>query len=266
MHCKSFECSYFGVHLILVQALAIRGTAMLSPTAVDYLETIYNIAAEGDAVVGARLAEKFHVAPATVTEMLHRLQRESYITMDRATGPVLTDDGLVAAESGLRRHRLAERFLAEILGMDWITAHEEAHALQRAMTPAIEERVVSVLGNPTTCPHGNPIPGSGLNTREYLRDHHAERLSSVAVGAPVELLCTSEVVEDESTLLRYLSEKGLQPGIAITVRDSGPDETSPLMLEVDGRPVALGRDVARRIWVYPATHAPNPRPAFAGTV
>ena len=238
---------------------------MLSPTAVDYLETIYNIAAEGDAVVGARLAEKFHVAPATVTEMLHRLQRESYITMERSTGPVLTDDGLVAAESGLRRHRLAERFLAEVLGMDWITAHEEAHALQRAMTPAIEERVVAVLGNPTTCPHGNPIPGSGLNTREYLRDQHAVRLSGVGVGIPAELLCTSEVVEDESTLLRYLSEKGLQPGIVITVKDVGPDESSPLMLEVDGKPVALGHDVARRIWVRPIGRAANALPALAGS-
>ena len=238
---------------------------MLSPTAVDYLETIYNIAAEGDAVVGARLAEKFHVAPATVTEMLHRLQRERYITMDRSTGPLLTDDGLVAAEGGLRRHRLAERFLAEVLGMDWITAHEEANALQRAMTPAIEERVVSVLGNPTTCPHGNPIPGSGVNPREYLRDNQAQRLSSASIGVPVQLLCTSEVVEDESILLRYLSEKGLQPGIIITVRDNGPDDTSPLMLEVAGEPVALGRDVARRIWVRPVARSGSRGPVLAGT-
>src|SRR4051812_9018382 len=184
---------------------------MLSSTAQEYLETIYNIAAEGEPVVGARLAEKFHVAPATVTEMLHRLQRERFITMDRATGPVLTSEGLTAAEASLRQHRLAERFLAEVLGMDWIEAHEEAHALQHAMTPAIETRIVAVLGNPQTCPHGNPIPGSGLNPREYLREQSAERLSGVGVDRPVELLCTSEVVEDESTLLRYLSEKGLHP-------------------------------------------------------
>jgi DtxR family Mn-dependent transcriptional regulator len=236
-----------------VGALAVQGYTgrqMLSPTAVDYLETIYNIAAEGDPVVGARLAEKFHVAPATVTEMLHRLQRESYITMDRSTGPVLTDEGLEAAE---------------VLGMDWITAHEEAHALQRAMTPAIEERVVIVLGNPTTCPHGNPIPGSGLNTREYLRDQHAVRLSGMGVGTPSELLCTSEVVEDESALLRYLSEKGLQPGTAITVKDSGPGLSSPLMLEVGGNPVALGRDVARRIWVRPIQQPAATLPVLAGS-
>jgi DtxR family Mn-dependent transcriptional regulator len=224
---------------------------MLSSTALEYLQAIYNITAEGDPVVGARLAEKFRVAPASVTEMLHRLERENYIKMDRSTGPMLTSEGLTAAESTLRQHRLAERFLLEVLGMDWITAHEEAHSLQHAMTPAIEQRVVAVLGNPTTCPHGNPIPGSGVNSREYLHDQHAQRLSAAPVGRPVEVLCTSEVVEDEATLLRYLADKGLYPGITVVVRDGGPDETSPIMVDVSGRPVALARDVARRIWVRP---------------
>jgi DtxR family Mn-dependent transcriptional regulator len=237
---------------------------MLSATAQQYLETIYNIAAEGEPVVGARLAEKFHVAPASVTEMLQRLQRERYITLDRTTGPVLTAQGLTEAETSLRQHRLAERFLVEVLGMDWITAHEEAHALQHAMTPAIEGRIVTVLGNPTTCPHGNPIPGSGVNPREYLREHHAERLSDVAVGTPVRVLCTSEVVEDESTLLRYLTEKGLQPGMNVTVQDQGPEESSPLMLDVAGKPVALGRDVARRIWVHPVGDPPVAARELAG--
>lgn len=233
------------------QPLERKGERLLSPTALEYLQTIYNISTEGEPVVGARLAEQFHVAPASVTEMLHRLQREKYLTMDRTTGPVLTNRGLDAAESSLRQHRLAERFLLDILGMDWITAHEEAHTLQHAMTPAIEERVVAVLGNPTTCPHGNPIPGSGLNSRDYLRDQHAQPLSAVPVGTPVELLCTSEVVEDEAALLRYLGDKGLYPGIAVTVRDNGPDATSPLMVDVSGHPVALAHEVARRIWVRP---------------
>jgi DtxR family Mn-dependent transcriptional regulator len=237
---------------------------MPSATARDYLETIYNIAAEGEAVVGARLAEKFHVAAASVTEMLHRLQREGYIEMDRTRGPVLTAEGLGEAEGSLRQHRLAERFLAEVLGMDWIAAHEEAHALQHAMTPAIEKRVVEVLGNPQTCPHGNPIPGSGVNTREYLRDHQAERLSGLAIGSPVRVLCTSEVVEDESALLRYLSDKGIQPGTSVIVRDNGPDDSSPLMLDVAGAPVALGRDVARRIWVEPSEKSIAGRRNLAG--
>jgi DtxR family Mn-dependent transcriptional regulator len=236
---------------------------MLSPTALEYLQTIYNITAEGEPVVGARLAEKFGVAPASVTEMLHRLQRENYITMDRSTGAVLTGRGLAAAESSLRQHRLAERFLLEVLGMDWITAHEEAHSLQHAMTPAIEERVVAVLGNPTTCPHGNPIPGSGVDSREYLRQHQAQRLSDAPVGRPLEVLCTSEVVEDEATLLRYLADKGLYPGIVVEVRDNGPDESSPLMIDVSGRPVALARDVARRIWVRPVRPARAAEPELA---
>ena len=117
---------------------------MLSATARDYLQTIYNITMEGDAVVGARLAEKFGVSPASVTEMLHRLARDGYLTVDRATGTALTDRGVAEAEASLRRHRLAERFLLEVLGMDWITAHEEAHALAHVLTPAIDAHMATV--------------------------------------------------------------------------------------------------------------------------
>src|SRR5918912_1269985 len=184
---------------------------MLSATARDYLETIYNITMEGDAVVGARLAEKFGVSPASVAEMLRRLARDGYITLDRATGTALTEQGVTEAEASLRRHRLAERFLLEVLGMDWITAHEEAHALEHALTPAIEAHIVAVLGNPTTCPHGNPIPGSAPRARDFLRAQHALRLSAAPLGVPLRVVCISEVVEDETALLRYVGDVGLRP-------------------------------------------------------
>jgi DtxR family Mn-dependent transcriptional regulator len=184
---------------------------MLSATAQDYLETIYNITMEGDAVVGARLAEKFGVSPASVAEMLRRLVRDGYITLDRATGAALTEQGVAEAEASLRRHRLAERFLLEVLGMDWITAHEEAHALEHALTPAIEGQMVAVLGNPTTCPHGNPIPGSAPQARDFLRGQNALRLSAAPLGVPLRVVCISEVVEDETALLRYVGDVGLCP-------------------------------------------------------
>src|SRR5579863_1742379 len=106
---------------------------MLSTTAQEYLETIYNITVEGDAVVNARLAAKFGVSAPSVTDMLHRLERDGYVTLDRSTGPRLTETGITAAEESLRRHRLAERFLLDVLHMDWIAAHEEAHALQTSL-------------------------------------------------------------------------------------------------------------------------------------
>jgi DtxR family Mn-dependent transcriptional regulator len=246
---------------------------MLSATAQEYLETIYNITVEGDAVVGARLAEKFRVSPASVSETLHRLQRDGYLTLDRERGPQLTEHGTTVAEAGLRRHRLAERFLLEVLGMDWITAHEEAHALQGALTPAIEARIVARLGNPTTCPHGNPIPGSAPHVREFLRAHQAVRLSDQPLNQPMFVLCISEVVEDETVLLRYLGEQGIRPGAQVVVHDRGPTETGPLMLEVNTKAIALGRDVANKVWVcrqpasteqsHPTISTPDPRPSLA---
>ena len=222
---------------------------MLSETARDYLEAIYNITVEGDAVVGARLAVKFAVSAASVAEMLGRLRRDGYVTQSRATGPLLTPLGMAEAEASLRHHRLAERFLFEVLGMDWIGAHEEAHALQHALTPAIEARMVAVLGQPATCPHGNPIPGSGPNTHDFLRGHQALRLSAASAGELVEVLCISEVVEDETALLHYLGEKGVKPGVRLVLEDRGPGGAGPLMLSVDGASIALGREVAEKIWV-----------------
>jgi DtxR family Mn-dependent transcriptional regulator len=223
---------------------------MLSATARAYLEAIYNIAMEGDAVVGARLAEKFGVSPASVTEMLRRLERDAYVTMDRATGAVLTAQGVAEAEASLRRHRLAERFLLEVLGMDWIAAHEEAHALEHALSPAIEARMVALLGNPTTCPHGNPIPGSALATRDFLRAQGAVRLSTAPLGVPLRVVCISEVVEDEAALLRYVDDVGLHPQRTLVISGRDPAQ-SACTIQVQGlEPQAiLGHALAAKIWV-----------------
>src|SRR5215472_19243487 len=223
---------------------------MLSATGQEYLETIYNITVEGDRVVNARLAEKFGVSPPSVTEMLHRLEHEGYLTLDRVAGARLTDQGIAVAEASLRRHRLAERFLLDILKMDWIAAHEEAHALQNALTPAIEARMVAELGNPATCPHGNPIPGSAPGTSDFLRVHRAVRLSQAEPGAPLRVLCISEVVEDETALLRSLGEKGIRPGVAVTVRADASPASDQIAVELAGRLASLSHAVAEKIWVH----------------
>lgn len=222
---------------------------MLSSTAQEYLETIYNITVEGDPVVNARLAEKFRVSAPSVTEMLHRLVRDGYVTLDRATGAQLTEQGIAVAEDSLRRHRIAERFLFDVLKMDWISAHEEAHALQNALTPAIEARVVSELGNPTTCPHGNPIPGRAPRTYDFLKSHGAIRLSRAGINSPYRVLCISEVVEDETALLRVVGEKGIRPGIDIVVRDTATGEANGVVVELAGRREVLSPSIAEKIWV-----------------
>src|SRR6266566_9211956 len=217
---------------------AMKMEEPLSATVEEYLEAAYNMSMEDEVVIGARLAEKFGVAPPTVTEMLKRLVRDGYITMDNKRQVTLTEAGIQAAEAVLRRHRLTERFLVDMLGMQWHQVHEEACRLEHFISGAVEARVITSLHNPMTCPHGNPIPGSVPNARTYLKDHQAVRLSSVAVGQKAKILCISEVVEDEEALIMYLHEKGLTPEMVVMVlsQNSIDPQTyaAQVILEVDG--------------------------------
>ncbi len=225
----------------------------LSATVEEYLETIYNMAMEDEVVIGARLAEKFRVSPPTVTEMLKRLVRDGYVEMDNKRQVSLTEAGNQAAEAVLRRHRLTERFLVDMLGMQWHQVHEEACRLEHFISGAVEARVIASLNNPTTCPHGNPIPGSVPNARSYLKDLHAIRLSTLAVGQTATILCISEVVEDEEALVLYMHEKGLTPGTRLTIlaqSDSGGKEQEEnFKLQVDGGEVCISKLSASKIWV-----------------
>src|SRR6266704_6101724 len=137
----------------------------LSATVKEYLETIYNMSAEDEVVIGARLAEKFHVSAPTVTEMLKRLVRDGFIAMDNKRQVTLTEAGKQAAEAVLRRHRLTERFLVDMLGMQWHQVHEEACRLEHFISGAVEARVIASLNNPTTCQHGNAVRDAVLDAR-----------------------------------------------------------------------------------------------------
>jgi DtxR family transcriptional regulator, Mn-dependent transcriptional regulator len=223
----------------------------LSATVEEYLEMIYNMSMEDEVVIGARLAEKFGVAPPTVTEMLKRLMRDGYVEMDNKRQVTLTEAGNAAAEVVLRKHRLTERFLVDMLGMQWHQVHEEAHRLEHFISGAVEARVIASLHNPTTCPHGNPIPGSVENARNYLKDRGAVRLSTVAAGENVTILLISEVVEDEEALILYLHEKGLTPETQLTVlTQKGVDKQGEdFYLEVEGREICISKASAAKIWV-----------------
>lgn len=223
-------------------------------TVEEYLETIYNMSAENEVVIGARLADKFGVSAPTVTEMLKRLVRDGYVEMDNKRQVTLTDAGNQAAEAVLRRHRLTERFLADMLGMQWHQVHEEAGRLEHFISGAVEERVIASLSYPTTCPHGNPIPGSVPSARTYLKDQGAIRLSTLANGEKAAVLLISEVVEDEEGLILYLHEKGLTPGTLLTVLSQDVGNTSDnqqedFRLQVAGREVRISEAVASKIWV-----------------
>jgi DtxR family Mn-dependent transcriptional regulator len=227
----------------------------LSATVEEYLETIYNMSAEDEVVIGARLAEKFDVSAPTVTEMLKRLVRDGYIEMDAKRQVTLTEEGNQAAEAVLRRHRLTERFLVDMLGMQWHQVHEEACRLEHFISGAVEDRVIASLNSPTTCPHGNPIPGSVANARTYLKDQGAVRLSTLADGDRATILLISEVVEDEEALILYLHDKGLTPGTQLTIftkedkKESDHIEKEDFKLLVEGHEVCISKAVANKIWV-----------------
>jgi DtxR family Mn-dependent transcriptional regulator len=220
---------------------------MASAVTEEYLETIYNMTMEGEHVIGARLAEKFRVSRATVTETVKRLVADGYAVQREDKSIGLTPKGRKLTEEVLRRHRLAERLLFDLLGMDWISAHEQAHALEHAMTEEVAQRISEQLGHPLTCPHGNPIPGNAPSGMAFLQEQHAFRLSDAALGQSVRVVLISEVVEDESEVLRRLSDKKIHPRARLRVVETDP--TSAVVFETDGQVRSVPRELASRIWV-----------------
>jgi len=125
----------------------------------DYLAAIYDLTSSGRPVIGARLAKHMGISAPAVTEAIHRMARGGYVKIGRGKVLALSNKGRQIAEVMARRHRLLERWLTDTLGLNWTDAHEEAHRLEHALSPRVEDRLAELLGMPSTCPHGNPIPG-----------------------------------------------------------------------------------------------------------
>jgi len=208
----------------------------------DYLEAIFEMAEEGIPTHQARVAQWLGISAASVSEAVKRLARRGLIETGADRRLELTVEGQDLAEVLVRRHRLAERFLVEVVGLPWFRSHEEATAWGRTISQQVEERFIEILGDPATCVHGNPIPGS-----KHAVDHDGLRpLHEVAPGARVRLERLTEDLELDLDVMRFLEESGLMPGAAITLLASGPDGT--LTLEVDGETVALGSELADNLW------------------
>ena len=212
---------------------------MPTPAIEEYLESIYKIEARGVRVIGARLAEDLGVSPPTVTEMLRRLRAEGFVTVSPQKEVSLTASGREAAEVLIRRHRLSERLLTDILGMPWSQAHEEACKFEHVISPQVEARLARALDYPSTCPHGNPIPGSGGRAEPLVR------LSSAPVGARAVLRCVE--AEDEE-LLGYVERLGLLPGVHLEVMAFAP-LSGPVEVEIGGKSVFVGLAAAERLLV-----------------
>jgi DtxR family Mn-dependent transcriptional regulator len=213
------------------------------PPLEEYLEAIHELGEEGIVVIQARLAERLgHSAPA-VSEMIKRLRDEGFVEA-RGRSLLLTDQGRRVAESVVRKHRLAERLLTDIIGLPWEKAHLEAGRWEHVISDEVEARLVEVLGHPTTCPHGNPIPGAGGDEPVLIA------LSESRRGDHVRLARVTEQVEIDLPSLSYLSAHGFVPGTEATVTSRAPDGT--LILDLGARTIALGPGLAQQLFVTAA--------------
>jgi DtxR family Mn-dependent transcriptional regulator len=214
------------------------------PPLEEYLEAIHELGEEGMVVIQARLAERLgHSAPA-VSEMIRRLRDEGYVDVT-GRSLSLTGRGRAVAESVVRKHRLAERLLTDIIGLPWEKAHEEAGRWEHVISDEVEALLVERLGHPTTCPHGNPIPGTGLGL-----DREMLVLTAVGTGRHVRLERVTEQVEIDVESLTYLSAHGFIPGKEATVSSRAPDGT--LVLDLEPGTIALGPALASQLYVTAA--------------
>jgi DtxR family Mn-dependent transcriptional regulator len=210
------------------------------PPVEEYLKVAYELEETGVPIIRARLADRLGHSGPTVTEMVRRLVTDGHLEVEGRTIR-LTAKGRGRAESVVRRHRLAERLLLDVIGLEWRKVHQEAGRWEHVISEDVEERLVELLGNPATCPHGNPIPGSGAPLRRL------RALASAEPGEEVRLEQISETVELDPDTLTYLDEHGLRPGATARIGERAPDGT--LTLVVDDVTIAVGQHLAAELFV-----------------
>ena len=224
----------------------------LSMSAENYLLSIYRLDEQNTRVTLTVLSEHLKTLPVdegmgtslpSVGGMIRRMVREGLLENTPQKDVVLTNSGRKSAESIVRRHRLAERLVVDLLGLDLHLAHIEAHRLEHAISPILEEKMVAALNNPRTCPFGHPIPGSG-----YKGDSRARALDQASAG---DRLIIDSIPEDDQALLEYLVGNKLVPGQLVTVKETAVTR-GVVTLDCEGGEVVFSYDVAAKIWICPA--------------
>jgi DtxR family Mn-dependent transcriptional regulator len=210
------------------------------PAFEEYCETIFELREDDVSVIQARIAERLAVSRPAVSEMIKRMEVEGLVALDGHKID-LTAAGRKLAESVVRKHRLAERFLTDILGLSWAVAHKEAGKWEHVISSEVEAAIVRVLGDPTTCPHGNPIPGSSYEAPD------AVVLRELPVGSAFTVERIPEELEFTPGLLEFLEGSEILPGRNGTVTAASPDGTTTV--DMDGHHVGIGAFAAARILV-----------------
>jgi DtxR family Mn-dependent transcriptional regulator len=210
------------------------------PAFEEYCEAIFELREDDVDVIQARIAERLEVSRPAVSEMIRRMEKSDLVDVQAGTIR-LTTDGMSLAESVVRRHRLAERFLTDLLGLSWAEAHVEAGQWEHVMSEPVEAAINGLLEHPTTCPHGNPIPGAGYRQPDLVA------LSALRVGDGFTVTRIPEELEFTPGLLEYLETSSLLPGHSGTVTAASPDGTTTV--EIDGRHIGIGSFASTRILV-----------------
>jgi len=207
-----------------------------------YLKAILLLGYENPPVTVTKIAEFLGVSPASVSEMMKRMEANELV-INTGTGIVLTETGLQEARKLVRRMRLAERLLSDILGLPLDQVYEEACRLEHAISDAVEERIAAVLGDPDTCPHGHPIPLAHGRVDCPLAD-------SLADMQPGQSVAVVSLPERDPELLRYLDGVGIRPGVELTVEDVAP-YNGPLFLIINNERQAVAREALEQVRVLP---------------
>lgn len=213
-------------------------TAQPGVAAEEYLQAIYTFEDEGAHVISARLASFLGVTAAAVSEMVHRLERDGLVALDERKSVALSPAGREIAERVTRRHRLAERMLVDLLGYEWWKTHEEAERIEHAMTDEMEERIRRALGDPQTCPHGNPMPG--------VAPRPSRPLGSLRSGEAAAVERIPDQFEHEPGFLEYLDSEGVRPGVVLRLVVA---DDEAVRVVIDGHERTLRPDCGRKVLV-----------------
>jgi DtxR family Mn-dependent transcriptional regulator len=206
-----------------------------------YLETILALEEEGVVPLRARIVERLGLSAPSVSETVDRLAEQGFVEMKPDRSLSLTDRGRRIATTVVRRHRLAERLLVDVIGLEWEKVHREADRWEHAISSDVEEKLVTLLGDPATCPHGNPIPGS---------KHAPKRERSIALASAepggVKVARISEKLELSDDGLQFVAQAKLVPGASATVV---AHETDGTRVRTDTGEVVVPTKVAEQLYV-----------------
>jgi DtxR family Mn-dependent transcriptional regulator len=211
----------------------------------EYLQSMFWLEEAGLQINGANMARAMQLSPPTVHEMIGRLEGDGYVERADDKSLTFTERGRSEAQAIVRRHRLIERFLTDVLGIPWDEVHEEAERLEHAMSPVLEERMLAAIGDAKTCPHGHPIV-EGAREQGVL-------LADVEPGAEITILRFENEAEE---ILHYLKGTGIHPGLEGTLESS---ETEEVVVSSDDGQHPVSKSVAETVSVR-ADPAPPPRP------